>query len=90
MRSYPRRVFKSEKETILVFCEAQEIKASSEGYESSYKKEIIDKYKGTDREILRGESVDITPPPVFEKELTRGQKAALTRKKNRKLKNGNG
>jgi hypothetical protein len=80
MRSYPRRVFKSEKEVRLVNDESEETKAASEGYESSYKAEIIAKRKGTDREILRSTSNESEPE---QPELTRGQKAAQTRKLNK-------
>lgn len=53
MRSYPRRVFKSETNTLLVHNEQEEIRASSGGYEAHWKPEKIQARKGTDKEILR-------------------------------------
>jgi hypothetical protein len=53
MRSYPRRVYKSETDTLIVKSEQEEIRASSQGYEAHWKAEKIEARKGTDKEILR-------------------------------------
>lgn len=53
MRSYPRRVYKGKDVSILVNNETEEYQACLNGYESSWKPEIIEKRKGTDREILK-------------------------------------
>ena len=52
MRQYPRIVYKNEG-YLKVFTEAEEYKAGIEGYESDKDPEIIEKRKGTDKEILR-------------------------------------
>lgn len=65
MRQYPRRVYKTINDSIKVFDEKEEIEASGKGYESHWLPRIVEKQKGTDREILRGE---FTPEEVFDQE----------------------
>ena len=57
MRSYPRRVYKSESISILVHNAEEEMRASSQGYESHWKADKIESRKGTDKEILRASEV---------------------------------
>ena len=84
--------------------QAEEIQAAADGYESGWNPEVIKKRKGTDKEILRAleakdEDLEVTEVKTETKSipeneervptLTRGQKAAATRKRNReKIKNG--
>jgi len=100
MREYPRRVYLTFEETRKVNNETEEIQAASEGYESHWDKEVIKREKGTDREILRGSfekamsefsgEIKVNKPQIV-KPLTRGQKAALTRKRNKERRlNGDG
>jgi len=90
MREYPRMVSKSEDDHRKVNDKNEEIKASLEGYESDWNPEVNEKRKGTDREILRGNSKKSEPipphtPPKVE-ELSPQQRAAITRKKNKEAK----
>lgn len=54
MRQYPRLVHKEHGNYKKVWNESEEIQASIDGYESHWNPEIVEKRKGTDREILRG------------------------------------
>jgi hypothetical protein len=90
MRSYPRTVFRGKDDSKKVFNESEEIQASSDGYESHWDTDIIEKRDGTDRAILKTDVADIkTDTTTIEKtdtqELTRGQKIALSRKRNKEL-----
>lgn len=67
MREYPRRIFKSELESKLVFNQEEERQGAKEGYESSWKSETIEKRKGTDKEILRFSEPSVTNIPEFTK-----------------------
>jgi len=89
---------------IKVHNEKEEYEAGLKGYESHWNPEINEKRKGTDKEILRAleakdEDLEATEVKTETKSipeneervptLTRGQKAAATRKRNReKIKNG--
>lgn len=52
-RSYPRRLFKGKDDVVLVHSEVEEVERSLQGYESHWNPEIIERRKGTDREVLR-------------------------------------
>ena len=58
MRSYPRSVFK-DGFSVRVNDENEEMAKAAEGYESSKDSEIVEKRKGTDKEILRGEVLEV-------------------------------
>lgn len=58
MRSYPRAVFK-DGFSVRVNDENEEMAKAAEGYESSKDSEIVEKRKGTDKEILRGEVLEV-------------------------------
>ena len=90
MRQYPRMVSKSQTDHLKVNDEIEEIQASENGYESDWDPEVVEKRKGTDREILRGRAKKVEPipphtPPKSE-ELSPQKRAAITRKKNKELK----
>lgn len=53
MREYPRRLFKKDHRPIIVADEQEEYEAGLKGYESHQDPKIIEKRKGTDRDIIR-------------------------------------
>lgn len=91
MREYPRTVYRGKDDYKRVYNETEEIQAGDEGYESHFDVECIKEQKGTDRAILKApsnsEDNSETSIPVIEEintqELTRGQKIALSRKRNK-------
>ena len=65
MRQYPRRLYKGT-EKILVTTTIEEYQAGLDGFESHWDKEINEKRKGTDKEILRVNPNKIKIPTVVE------------------------
>ena len=65
MRQYPRRLYKGT-EKILVTTAIEEYQAGLDGFESHWDKEINEKRKGTDKEILRVNPNKVEIPTVVE------------------------
>ena len=66
MRSYPRMVYLTKEKYLIVKNEEEEVRAAELGYESAYDPKIIEKRKGTDREILREFTPKEPEPEVYE------------------------
>lgn len=86
MRQYPKRVYLTKEKTLLVGDESEEIEAGLSGYETHWNKDVNERQKGTEKEILRSDPVDPVDP--VENKLSPQQRAAITRAKNKAAKEG--